>query len=200
MGTFHTKKEIVSDDIPDVFAIDIKTPFFPVTVSWDSTLFQNEALHGTLFTSVPHGGWWDVASPCNFIKVTLSERSSLQFTDNILPNGNVNINYAYVEGQDTISVFWFAFGPEGIGVSTENVSLKKSIEVFPNPATSQIHISKNQEFNIQKIVILDTHGNTVLEQKSLDNPIDVSTLNPGIFILHITTKNGQRATKKFFKF
>ena len=62
-GSFHLKKQIVSKNCPGYatpIAIDIKCKYWPVTATWDSTIWKENCRAGSLITGMPRGYWWDV--------------------------------------------------------------------------------------------------------------------------------------------
>ncbi|MCE7044631.1 T9SS type A sorting domain-containing protein [Dyadobacter sp. CY312] len=81
-------------------------------------------------------------------------------------------------------------------VSFEGVNLR----MYPNPATSELHID-NVDFNqIQKIVLYATTGNAVYENTGVIKPsINVSRFNSGTYILTITLKNGEKISRTVVK-
>ena len=42
---------------------------WPVTASWDATLFEALCIEGSFLTSITPNGWWDVGSPSDLIIV-----------------------------------------------------------------------------------------------------------------------------------
>lgn len=195
-GTYHTKKEIVRKTYGEIIAIDIKSNNYPITASWDSTLFQEISISGTLITSTPQGGWWDVGSPSDLGKVILMEQSQVTFTDNIRSSGQIYNTYAYVQGVDTISVFWFVFGPEGIGVSTDEMKEKKDWFLFPNPSRDRVHIQNINGAKAEKISILNCAGNIIKEGHPDQISISLNGLDSGLYIVEIIDINGVRIIKK----
>ncbi len=82
--------------------------------------------------------------------------------------------------------------PSGLN---ENVSHKIDGVLFPNPAQNIISIRLNVAIN--KIEILDSKGQLILEQK--DNLIDISNLPSGIYLAKAFTENGKLFSSKFVK-
>lgn len=70
IGKFHTKKQIIDYYCLQTSSyfqgIDILTKHWPVTASWDKSLFNDSCRRGSFFTSMSPGGWWDfIFSPSN---------------------------------------------------------------------------------------------------------------------------------------
>ncbi|MDP1727672.1 MAG: T9SS type A sorting domain-containing protein [Bacteroidota bacterium] len=81
----------------------------------------------------------------------------------------------------------------------ENHLNKKSILVYPNPASNKIKIQipdQNFEENF-KLRIFDLTGKSVFEQKdfSQENEIDISTFNNGLYFIELSSKNKRYSCK-----
>lgn len=75
----------------------------------------------------------------------------------------------------------------------------ESFSVFPNPTSDFIYVTGNNKDSISKISISDMLGKNVLTSSQLINEkIDVSSLNSGIYILTVSSDNSQK-TLKFIK-
>lgn len=61
-----------------------------------------------------------------------------------------------------------------------------SINVYPNPVQDVLHIEKKGE--IQTLKIFSSAGELVLEKN--EEHLDVSILDPGVYLLHVTTYEG----------
>jgi hypothetical protein len=80
--------------------------------------------------------------------------------------------------------------------------------VWPNPASGQLTVDSRQESSVvsrQSSVgfeICDVYGRSLIkpdQTSPLPMTIDVSKLSPGMYILQVTTDDGQSATTKFLK-
>ncbi|MCE7044689.1 T9SS type A sorting domain-containing protein [Dyadobacter sp. CY312] len=81
-------------------------------------------------------------------------------------------------------------------VSFEGVNLR----MYPNPATSELHIDNVDLNQIQKVVLYATTGNAVYENTGVIKPsINVSRFNSGTYILTITLKNGEKISRTVVK-
>ncbi|MBK7888661.1 MAG: T9SS type A sorting domain-containing protein [Bacteroidetes bacterium] len=74
--------------------------------------------------------------------------------------------------------------------------------LFPNPTYNLLNVTvvSSKEISI-RMFILDLNGRGVLNQ-ALSNPlniIDVSKLNPGVYIVNLTDENGKVKNEKFIK-
>ncbi len=124
------KKQIIKtnyDSCPQAIAIDIKCKYCPIVASWDKTLFNDTCRNGSVFTSVPPGGWWDVSTNFSFQRIILKEQDSILFHPWVDPISN-SWGFSYINNKlDTISVFWLAFAkPWLLSVNTSDYKIKKN--------------------------------------------------------------------------
>ncbi|WP_179349345.1 T9SS type A sorting domain-containing protein [Winogradskyella pacifica] len=81
-----------------------------------------------------------------------------------------------------------------------NVSLSNSdqilseLKIYPNPVSDNLFISKpNSE--VLDVVLYDIYGNSVLQQKTIEESVDVSILTEGIYFIKISSANDTRIQK-----
>ena len=73
--------------------------------------------------------------------------------------------------------------------SNNNLVLKNSINIFPNPTTGIINIEDTSVFN--KLKIYDWSGKLVFELTGDHRLIDISFLNRGSYLLSIENEHGK---------
>lgn len=85
-------------------------------------------------------------------------------------------------------------------LGTSNFQALKSnvINVYPNPATTVLNISNENNLEITAMSVTDINGRVVRNQKGSDTQIDVQDLNAGVYFLTIESTEGM-TTKKFVK-
>jgi Secretion system C-terminal sorting domain len=188
-GTYHIKKQIVFYDclgFRSVSSIDIHTKHWPVTATWDKSLFTDVCTNGSLFTSLAPGGWWDVFGPSNLGIQTLSESNSVQFTSNISDYGS----HSYINGLDTIPVFWQAIADMYIIAVNQISSPDSQLTVFPNPATDDFSIHIPQNFGtVKHIQLFSPLGQLVMTSQKA-NDINISQLEKGVYLILIANEKG----------
>jgi len=83
---------------------------------------------------------------------------------------------------------------------TESVSTKK-IEIYPIPAEDYLMIEHRRNVFTNEVRVFDTNGKLVMEEAlGMDNRLNVSELNSGIYFLELRTKEGNEAvSQKFVK-
>ncbi|MDZ4758498.1 MAG: PKD domain-containing protein [Bacteroidota bacterium] len=79
----------------------------------------------------------------------------------------------------------------------KRIDAQSGIEFWPNPANDIIYIKSNNI--ISNIYITDITGKRVLEINKLENAINVSSLDAGLYIMQIRTKDGMVVPYKFVK-
>jgi len=85
-----------------------------------------------------------------------------------------------------------ANGPMGIS-RDEEISLR----LFPNPASDLVYIESN--ISISRIEILQVSGIRVLQSvqpAGFSSSINISSLTPGLYIVHIVLENGEQISRK----
>lgn len=81
-----------------------------------------------------------------------------------------------------------------LGVNDFEISSK--INIYPNPATSQVTID-TQELDNAYLEVSDTNGRKILEQKLEDssNAININQLSSGIYLFKVNSSQGSATTK-----
>jgi hypothetical protein len=119
---------------------------------------------------------------------------------------NVNSN---PRGLITNMIGVFPFNSEKVGtltitlqsvLSVDDPTFSNTLKVFPNPSYGQITISNPNTLNISTIEIYSVLGNLTY-QSGLNTTantvsLDVNSLNSGIYLLKMTTENGQTINQK----
>jgi hypothetical protein len=75
--------------------------------------------------------------------------------------------------------------------SIENYPTNGDLILFPNPASSFITITTPQGEPVEEVVIYNHLGQKVLTLKPVNNTVDVSKLNPGIYLFEVFTKKNR---------
>lgn len=69
-----------------------------------------------------------------------------------------------------------------------------NLEVYPNPASSVLHI--NYAHDVKNVSITDMNGQLVLEDTMNLSSIDVSSLQEGIYLVRVQSQSGQSSVKR----
>jgi len=111
---------------------------------------------------------------------TQSNYTEWDFTNiwNKDPANNINNGYPFL-----IIEHW----------SEINENLAQQIQIYPNPATSEIFIQS--ELQIEKVEVYSLTGGLLILENNFKEKISVSTLSSGIYFLKIHTKKGLTVRK-----
>jgi aminopeptidase N len=83
-----------------------------------------------------------------------------------------------------------------ITLSNQNFDIGKTITVYPNPSSDELHIQMPSTILLKKVIVYNNLGQRVLENSNLD--FSVNSLSSGIHYLDIQTSEGTYH-KKFIK-
>ncbi len=87
----------------------------------------------------------------------------------------------------------------GPGVGVNNIDFKNNINVYPNPAQTDLFINSNNITGNTNVKLYSITGQLLIEENmeaSMTNKINVSNLQDGIYMLSIAGNNGKNATIK----
>lgn len=196
--SFQTKRQIVKDNCGGWFPpviIDLFCTNWPISVKWDSTLFNSGCNIGSLLTSFHPGGWFDVGG--GFItELTKTSGMKIQkYSSSDLSTYENSSEYYYVnKNNDTIYVFWQAFGDVNLPkLDVNEYQIQNDFIFYPNPA-KRLMFLKGDINQVQSITVFDMAGNQRLYTKS--DIIDLNVMIEGIYIARINLKNGKVINRK----
>lgn len=203
-GSYQTKKQIVPYNCGGFWSpiqtIDIGTQHWPVTMTWNNSLFMDSCRYGSVFTSIRPGGWFDTSSPSDLSRQDLISNNSVVFTSNF--SGIYDENFAYINNNgDTIPVFWQScIDSASLYNSTTDISnFKQQLSVFPNPTTEKISIQIPQQFGKgNSIEMYSWLGQLVMKTKII-NDINLSFLESGLYLIIVTNENGCKLSTRIQK-
>lgn len=183
---FESKKQILINacgnsyfSVNLIAEINIVSTHFPITAHWSKELFNDPCRNGSVFTGVHPGGWWDTGG---FQAVMAKDDSVI-----LSPN-----QYYYLNGTDTVFVYWFAFFDStllsvGINDITDD---QLSFTVFPNPASDVVSIQMNNRFgDVSQIAFYNIYGQKVLTATRPEN-INIARLTKGLYFIYVTNPQG----------
>jgi hypothetical protein len=82
-----------------------------------------------------------------------------------------------------------------------NENFSKKFSTYPNPVSSVVTISNNDNILVSNVTITDINGRTVknIQVNNLSQvELNVSDLNSGVYFINVDTDNG-KAVRKFVK-
>lgn len=123
--------------------------------------------------------------------VLISNALSNQTSPKNCSNGNGGSIFAF---QDRRNIYFdiYASQIKRNGTFTNLVSSanQSSITLFPNPATTELFIrGKNNLINSTFVIITDMLGKPLLSERIIENKIDISKLENGIYLVSLYSEN-----------
>jgi uncharacterized delta-60 repeat protein len=118
------------------------------------------------------------------------------YSINQLADGKILVggNFITYKG-DNSSAFLIKLHTEQ-SLSTTSFDTANSFVIYPNPAQDVLYLQANNFTSIKAVKIYDLQGKVVLEDTN--DTINVSNLSKGLYIVKISTEEGE-VTKKFMK-
>lgn len=190
---YHIKKQIVPSNCDlntSPISIDIKSIHWPVTASWDSSLFLDDCRKESVFTALNPGLWWDVSTPSDLYYKLMKEISGVTFTTNAgrkLYEPAMDNDDSYLNAQnDTIPVFWVATG--SMPVKTNNLLQEGKFLLYPNPGNGGYYIKNVEPLDIEKVIVYDIQGR-IIYRAGAANFIDITRKSNGIYFYKMILKD-----------
>lgn len=201
--SFHTKKQIINESCGNwlkPIEIDIYTPYWPVTATWDSSYFSEVCINNAYIGGIVGGVVFDVSPVSDLFYNFLSDNNSVTFTQNnelqLNPNQYDDFSYGESSGK-TVSVFWMGFGIEFLGIDELNVDQR--LVINPNPFQDQFTIKLPTWFEEPELIeLFSGTGQKIQTVTKVENLVLVS-LESGFYILEVENSDGSRLISKIQK-
>lgn len=184
----HLKKQIKMEDCLDqsvhISMIQMKNAVYPVTITWDHTLFNDLCRSNSIITDWHPGVWFDAIIGNNpqlpfELKLDVPATFTHTSTHNIASN------------QDTLDVLFFALGSiNQVFVGVEEQTQSK-LSAAPNPVTDILYFNVKGNDEIQSATLRDLNG----KQKDvvlISNSLDLRAVPSGIYITEIIFTSGRK--------
>lgn len=119
-----------------------------------------------------------------------------------LDNGGLMVGgcFSRYDGHEQWGLVRLVPSPVGIG---ENNANEIPISCFPNPASNFLHfaVSATEAYSLVQIEVFDASGKMVLSHSDhfLQQPIDVSSLKPGLYSVVVHFEDQQKSTTRFVR-
>lgn len=164
----------------------IKSQYWPVTIRWDNSLFQEECNFIDIVDCTP-GGWFDVCGgghPHTLFEMRLADSVSYYDTE-----------FKIDTEQDTLSALFFRFYKDlDSGVKDE---YEMANILFPNPTTGLISLDYELAAD-DNIRITDIFGRSIPFTFN-NQQIDLSFAQDGLYLLTLKLQTGVSIVKKIIK-
>ena len=106
-----------------------------------------------------------------------------------------------------IASIFFNFGSGGTGetyywddlvfgnLTAIHENIVNEIKLYPNPAKQELHICTKGSENITEVWMYSLNGNIVIQARPVDGTLDISTLQPGMYIVEVMVE-GRKMRRK----
>lgn len=223
MGDFNYKQS-ASIDVNNLVGTNQLSATFTAGAITGTT--PSTSYNGVAITSALNGGWFKISSKTqptsgNYdvtLKIQNSTNTSANVGDYIVikrdnstspwaATGVYNLGSTIggivtVKNSNLTSFSDFAIGKGGSDISLSNESfIQKSISLYPNPASSQINLSFENNLEEASLKIIAITGQTVFEKSNISGnnlTLDVSILSNGIYVIQVMDANSI-STSRFIK-
>jgi hypothetical protein len=189
-GTYHTKKQIGRDACGSGYpfqTIDIYSTHWPVTATWDSTLFNQPCINGSLLTSISPGGWFDTGSPSDLGVAGFRYAGSRTFTTNSTNSLSTDA-YSYISsGGKSIPVFCAIFADSSLFFSSvgEEKSYGKLL-IYPNPSHGIFRIEVPVNFGAVKSIEIYSSLGKLIKTIEYNEKITMDGIPGGLFFVRVS--------------
>jgi len=132
--------------------------------------------------------------------------STLVYEQRFDATNNPNLSCIFVDDVANCNTNWLGKDATSNYVSTQQECdnlqneefITNSFTIYPNPVNDILFIENNNNNMIQKIVVYDVMGKTVIEQNDNVAQIDFSNITKGLYLLKITSEK-ETIIKKIIK-
>ena len=114
---------------------------------------------------------------------------------------NINFNVFSSQRYDNIKITALNAVPQGVIDLSNDDFLAKKFNIYPNPATTMVNITNNENMFVKEVEVYDTTGKLISTQnfnEQAEIQLNVEHLASGTYLLHLQTNEGT-AVKKLVK-
>lgn len=191
----HLKKQIKMEDCQDqsvhISMIQMKNAVYPVTITWDHTLFNDVCRSNTIITDWHPGVWFDAIIGNN-------PQLPFELKFDVPANFTHTSTHNIASNQDTLDVLFFALGSiDQVFVGVEEQEQSK-LTAAPNPVTDLLYFDIQGTEELQSVALLDLNG----KQKDvvlISNSLDLKDLPSGIYIAEVIFASGVKQAIRVVK-
>ena len=191
----HLKKQIKMEDCQDqsvhISMIQMKNAVYPVTITWDHTLFNDVCRSNTIITDWHPGVWFDAIIGNN-------PQLPFELKFDVPANFTHTSTHNIASNQDTLDVLFFALGSiDQVFVGVEEQEQSK-LTAAPNPVTDLLYFDIQGTEELQSVALLDLNG----KQKDvvlISNSLDLKDLPSGIYIAEVIFTSGRKQAIRVVK-
>ena len=124
-----------------------------------------------------------------------------------IPEGEHILKWVYVKdgsvanGEDCAWIDDITFPATATIMDVQRHILNNEISVYPNPGTGEFWVSMPADQQVKALLVLDINGKQLLRESNFktSNPIDLTALKAGVYLLRLETQDGVYTQKVLIK-
>lgn len=146
----------------------------------------------------PSSSSFGISAPTENLNIVNGGTDFTQIDRIYIRQGNFTSTPAIDMDEVRVGLTWAEVVPSASGI--QNIANVQSFQVYPNPATTQVTVSVNE--NIQSVQIFDLQGrmvNQVANVNAMETNVNIENLSQGIYNIVATSNNGTVYQSKMIK-
>lgn len=170
-----------------ISCIHVYEATYPISITWDSTLFDNPCRYNSLLTDWNPSGWFDAVFGNTQGVFLLRDMDSTSLNEPWHHNINAN--------NDTTGIIYFTLANEDqvfVGIEEHD----QTMNITPNPSTGVFFINGAQKPST--IIVCDSMGKEILRMND-SNEFDINKFEQGIYFVHLKYSDGSRRLEPILK-
>ncbi len=196
--------------LPLQFVIESKTNLNPSENSYQIKTASGQLIFSKKFTlaNTMYRDTFNLVNGCYTFNFIDSGGDGLSFWNNT-SQGSGSVRFVKTPINQTLPILK-SFNPDfgnfltfnfraGSPVGIDEIhDFSKSISIYPQPAQNKVIIKSEQEY-ISKVEIISLEGRLIKSYNETEIPngeVDITSINNGIYIMHISGINGEQTMKK----
>jgi len=196
-SSFYLKKQIVKKaEWQKTLSIIIPLDYFPVTVTWDNTLFNDKEREYSVFTDWSPGCWWDVACTCLGMVQDMRENNSVVLPETLLCKFDYDGFLYTLTERDATKNYFLAY----VGFLT--CEERHPCEIYPLCfcKTNSINNIEIDTDEIIQVSVYSVSGKKLLcfKGEEIENN-NIQSLPNGVYIIVSENKNHEKNYSKLIK-
>ena len=167
---------------PYISSIGMKCKHYPLKLSWNRNLFNNDCLKNSLVTDWYPGAWFDSSHGGEQGPFYFKEADSCLFTH------TTHKYYSKEHGTLDLLYITLANSFQSHTYIKHEDFIDPIVSVYPNPTSDKLYINTTNTLSIESIEIFDINGKSCIKKLN-SKQIDLKALPDGIYLYRISLIN-----------
>ncbi len=163
----------------------------------ENTIYFTLTYYGAFISIVRLDGNLDVA--WNFPLPNPTSSVNALNTVKVLRNGDIAIGVCLYSYSNEQPIFKFFIIRDNYDAIPETATVKRSFNLYPNPVKDQLSLIFTDDIEPESVELYDLSSRLVGTKRNGLESIDISSIPAGIYILHVTLKDGTSYYEKIMK-